>query len=123
MRRNRHRAARRRRGCFWSVESQTSGKAKSTSVGYRGDGDNPTYEQVSRGNTMHAEAVEIVYDEKVERAHADRSAWQPRPDTLNQAATAAANRSHVWYTTDAQRAVRGVEGRTRRRCPRLAAQS
>src|SRR5262249_25558873 len=50
-------------GCFWCVEADFD-KVKgviSTTSGYTGGHTaNPSYEQVSRGGTGHAEAVEIV---------------------------------------------------------------
>jgi len=54
-------------GCFWCVQylfDQLDGVVK-TKVGYTG-GDlvNPTYRQVSKGNTGHAEAVQIEFDPK-----------------------------------------------------------
>tara|TARA_B100000686_G_C16552469_1_gene843355 strand:- start:198 stop:659 length:462 start_codon:yes stop_codon:yes gene_type:complete len=52
-------------GCFWGVElafGQIKG-VKKTSVGYTGGTtENPTYEQVCRGNTGHAEVVWIEFD-------------------------------------------------------------
>jgi peptide-methionine (S)-S-oxide reductase len=52
-------------GCFWCVEAdfdKVEGVISTTS-GYTGGGKaNPSYEEVSRGGTGHAEAVEIVYD-------------------------------------------------------------
>jgi peptide-methionine (S)-S-oxide reductase len=52
-------------GCFWCVEAdfdKVEGVITTTS-GYSGGGKaNPSYEEVSRGGTGHAEAVEIVYD-------------------------------------------------------------
>lgn len=55
-------------GCFWSMEAiykRLSG-VKSAEPGYAGGKlANPTYDQVSSGQTGHAEAVNVVYDPKV----------------------------------------------------------
>lgn len=52
-------------GCYWGVERlfwQQNG-IWLTEVGFAGgDVQNPTYEQVKRGDTGHAEVVRIIYD-------------------------------------------------------------
>lgn len=51
-------------GCFWGVElafARLPGVVR-TEVGYvGGKSQNPTYKEVSRGDTLHAEAVRITY--------------------------------------------------------------
>ena len=52
-------------GCFWCTEAiftRLRG-VKTVASGYAGGSTaNPTYEQVSRGNTGHAEAIQIEFD-------------------------------------------------------------
>ena len=55
-------------GCFWCTEAVFSSLKGVSSVvsGYTGGVlKNPSYEQVSSGNTGHAEAIKIEYDPKV----------------------------------------------------------
>lgn len=52
-------------GCFWCTEAVFSMLKGVVSVlpGYTGGHtDNPSYDTVSRGDTGHAEAIEIIYD-------------------------------------------------------------
>ncbi len=54
-------------GCFWNVQKtfdQIAG-VLSTTVGFCGGHTvNPSYQQVCKGDTGHAEAIEIFYDPK-----------------------------------------------------------
>ena len=55
-------------GCFWCMEPPfevLDGVLKATSGYMGGEIENPTYEQVSVGNTGHAEVVEIEYDPNI----------------------------------------------------------
>jgi len=55
-------------GCFWCLDAvyrRLKGIGEVVS-GYAGGGiDNPTYEQVSTGETGHAEVVQITFDESI----------------------------------------------------------
>lgn len=55
-------------GCFWSMEyewDQVAGVKETVSGFMGGKTPHPSYEQVSHGNTGHAESVQIKYDPKV----------------------------------------------------------
>lgn len=55
-------------GCFWCVEAifeSVKGIPEVVSGYAGGTEDNPTYEQVGRGLTSHAEAVKVYYDPEV----------------------------------------------------------
>jgi peptide-methionine (S)-S-oxide reductase len=52
-------------GCFWCMEppfDRLDGVTATISGYTGGDLENPDYEQVSAGNTGHAEAVKVIYD-------------------------------------------------------------
>jgi peptide-methionine (S)-S-oxide reductase len=52
-------------GCFWGIEAvfEHVKGVKSAVSGYSGGSTkSPTYEEVSEGNTGHAESVEVIYD-------------------------------------------------------------
>ena len=52
-------------GCFWCIEKdmeQLDGVKEAISGYTGGHVDNPTYEQVSTGDTGHREAIKVVYD-------------------------------------------------------------
>jgi peptide-methionine (S)-S-oxide reductase len=54
-------------GCFWCMEppfDKLDGVISTTSGYTGGQKQDPTYKEVSRGGTGHAEAVQIVYDPK-----------------------------------------------------------
>jgi peptide methionine sulfoxide reductase msrA/msrB len=54
-------------GCFWCMEApfEALDGVEKVIVGYTGgDVENPSYEEVSSGNTGHYEAVQITYDPK-----------------------------------------------------------
>ena len=55
-------------GCFWNIENKFKHLhgVISTSVGYMGGfTDKPTYKKVIKGNTGHAETVEVKYNPKI----------------------------------------------------------
>jgi peptide methionine sulfoxide reductase msrA/msrB len=97
-------------GCFWGLEYLMS-KAEgviSTRVGYCG-GDllHPIYEQVSSGDTGHAETVEVQYDpsEITYREILKLFFTIHNPTTLNQQGNDKGTqyRSEIFYTNDTQR--------------------
>jgi peptide-methionine (S)-S-oxide reductase len=99
-------------GCFWCAEAvfQRQEGVISVMPGYAGGRvKNPTYEQVCRGDTGHAEVARIVYD-PAKLAFADllELFWRTHdPTTLNQqgADVGTQYRSAIFYTTEAQRKV------------------
>jgi peptide-methionine (S)-S-oxide reductase len=75
-------------GCFWGVEAafSTVNGVVSTVVGYMGGTlKNPTYKEVSTGQTGHAEVVQVTYDpSKVSYEHLLAVFWSIHdPTQLN----------------------------------------
>lgn len=97
-------------GCFWGVEEafQHVKGVASTEVGFCGGHvDHPSYEQVCRGKTGHAEVVQLAYDSD-EVSYADLLGvfWSTHdPTTLNRQGPDVGEqyRSVIFYHNDEQR--------------------
>ncbi len=97
-------------GCFWCVEAvyQNLKGVQSVVSGYSGGTvPNPSYEDVSSGETGHAEACQITYDPKqVSYADILEAFWKTHdPTTLNRqgADVGTQYRSAIFYHNDEQR--------------------
>jgi peptide methionine sulfoxide reductase msrA/msrB len=97
-------------GCFWGIEhyfGRGPGVLRAVSGYMQGDVENPTYQQVIRGGTGHAETVKVVFDSKrisyrrlLEAffvMHDSTQLNRQGPDIGEQ------YRSGIWYTSDKQR--------------------
>ena len=99
-------------GCFWCTEAifaQLKGVEK-VMPGYSGGIiDNPTYEQVSSGNSEHAESVQITFDPQVIPLEKLLYVFFKLhdPTTLNQqgADIGTQYRSAIFYTNDNQKEI------------------
>lgn len=97
-------------GCFWCVEAvfQQLDGVVSVKSGYSGGSvDNPTYEQVCRGNTGHAEVCQIQFDPaKISFDDLLEVFWKTHdPTTLNRqgADVGTQYRSAIFYHDDQQK--------------------
>ncbi len=97
-------------GCFWCTEAifQRLKGVESVKSGYAGGKvPNPTYEQVSMGNTGHAEAIQIEFDPSIIQYADLLNVFFAThdPTTLNRqgADTGTQYRSVVFYNSPAQR--------------------
>ncbi|MCK5676685.1 MAG: peptide-methionine (S)-S-oxide reductase MsrA [Verrucomicrobia bacterium] len=98
-------------GCFWGVEAvfQQLDGVVDTTVGYTGGKtENPTYKEVCRTDTGHAEAIEIVYDpSRVSYDELLAYFWRLHdPTTMNRQGPDSGTqyRSAVFYYTPGQKA-------------------
>ncbi len=97
-------------GCYWCIEAalrQLEGVAVVTPGFMGGSVKNPTYEQVCRGDTGHAEVVEVVFD-PAKISYAKILAWfwdLHDPTTLNRQGgdTGTQYRSAIFYHSEAQK--------------------
>lgn len=99
-------------GCFWGVQStfdKLTG-VNNTAVGYSGGHtENPNYNQVCAGNTGHAEALQVEYDESLLSYEVLlKTFWEcHNPTTLNQQGPDVGSqyRSVIFYHDDGQKAL------------------
>ena len=97
-------------GCFWCIQEiydAMDGVTKTT-VGYiGGNTQSPTYEDVCTGDTNHAEAIEIEYDETIIKFEKLLNTfWEIHdPTTLNRQGPDVGTqyRSAIFYTNEDQR--------------------
>lgn len=97
-------------GCFWCVEplfEKLDGVVSVTSGYTGGEKPNPTYEEVSTGETGHAEAVQIVFDpSKLEYARLLEIFWRnidPTVEDRQFCDVGSQYRTAVFYHSEVQR--------------------
>jgi peptide-methionine (S)-S-oxide reductase len=99
-------------GCFWCTEAvfKRLKGVESVVPGYTGGQvENPSYKDICRGDTGHAEAIQIVFDPKVISYEEllEIFFYTHNPTTLNQqgADKGTQYRSAVFYHTDTQKEI------------------
>src|SRR5690606_10251615 len=97
-------------GCFWCTEvifDQLEGVEKAVSGYSGGQSDNPTYKEVTGGETGHAECIEVTYDPaKISYDELLEVFWEVHdPTTLNRqgADVGTQYRSVIFYHNDEQK--------------------
>jgi peptide-methionine (S)-S-oxide reductase len=96
-------------GCFWGAERRfwNMPGVTSTRVGYMGGiTENPTYEEVCTGRTLHAEMVEVIYNpDLISYSRLCEEFWVMHdPTSLNQQGgdIGTQYRSSIFYTNSEQ---------------------
>ncbi len=98
-------------GCFWCIEAvleQIEGVESAVSGYAGGHTENPTYKDICRGDTMHAEVVQVTFDPK--KISYDKILyyfWKSHdPTTLNRQGNDVGTqyRSVIFYHNDEQKA-------------------
>jgi peptide-methionine (S)-S-oxide reductase len=99
-------------GCFWCVEAvykRVDGVISVTSGYTGGKKKNPTYEDINRHDTGHAEAVMVVFDpKKITYERVLAWFWDAHdPTTLNRQGNDVGDqyRSAIYYTTEEQKKI------------------
>jgi len=99
-------------GCFWCTQAifQRLKGVKAVTSGYTGgERENPTYEEVSGGNTGHAEAIQIEFDSSIISLETILDIfWHTHdPTTLNRqgADRGTQYRSAIFYHTEKQKEI------------------
>lgn len=99
-------------GCFWCVEAifqELRGVQRVVSGYAGGTTENPTYQQVSRGTTGHAEVVQMTYDpDIISYQELLNVFWHTHdPTTLNRQGTDVGTqyRSIIFYHTGEQKTI------------------
>ena len=99
-------------GCFWHVEKvfKTTEGIYLSSVGYMGgDSENPTYKEVCKGNTYHAEVLHLYFNpDKISYEDLSQIFWDNHnPTTLNKQGVDEGTqyRSVIFYHSDEQKSI------------------
>ncbi len=97
-------------GCFWCMEppfDHQAGVIDTTSGYIGGELENPSYEEVSRGGTGHAEAVQVTYDaDEISYAQLLEIFWRnidPFAKDRQFCDSGSQYRSAIFYANDRQR--------------------